>query len=58
MHLAKPDVEIFNEALAVAGINAAETIFIDDSEANCIAAEKVGISTLHETSGHRWLYEI
>lgn len=58
MHLAKPDTAIFEEALRQAGINATETLFIDDSEANCLAAERVGVAALHETSGHRWLYEI
>lgn len=58
MHMAKPDTAIFSEALSQAGLRAEDTIFIDDSEANCLAAQKVGLHTLHETTGHRWLYEI
>ena len=58
MHLAKPGTVIFEEALRQANISAATTLFIDDSEANCLAAERVGLTTLHETSGHRWLYEV
>ena len=58
MHLAKPSAEIFRETLRQTGINAGETLFIDDSELNCHAAEEVGITTLHENTGHRWLYEI
>lgn len=55
MHLAKPDTRIFTRALAEAGINAAETLFIDDSLDNCRAAGQVGISTLHEATGTGWM---
>ena len=58
MHLAKPSPDIFLEALREAGIDASSTLFIDDSEANCRAAESVGINALVENTGHRWLYEI
>ena len=58
MHLAKPSPGIFLEALREADIDAASTLFIDDSEVNCRAAESVGINALVENTGHRWLYEI
>ncbi len=51
MHLAKPDPEIFRAALADAGICAEETLFIDDSLANCEAAASVGLQTAHYVPG-------
>lgn len=47
MHLAKPDKAIFEQMLAESGLNPEETLFIDDSEANCKAAQEVGIRTVH-----------
>ena len=47
MHLAKPDKAIFEKMLNDANLIAEETLFIDDSEANCRAAEEVGIHAHH-----------
>ena len=47
MHLAKPDKAIFEKVLQDANLLAEETLFIDDSEANCKAAEEVGIHAHH-----------
>lgn len=47
MHLAKPDKAIFEKMLEDANLLAEETLFIDDSEANCKAAAEVGIHTHH-----------
>lgn len=47
MHLAKPDKAIYEQMLRESGMRAEETLFIDDSEANCRAAEEVGIHTHH-----------
>ena len=58
MHLIKPDTEIFIRTLAEAGIKAEETLFIDDSAANCRAAATLGISTMHVTCGDEWLDKI
>ena len=44
-HMAKPDPAIFRHLLAVCGIKADETLFIDDSEKNVKGAESVGIHT-------------
>lgn len=55
MHLIKPHVEIFQRMLDEAGIRADETLFVDDSPANCRGAEQVGIRTMHVTSGDEWL---
>ena len=47
MHLAKPDKAIFEKVLHDANLLPEETLFIDDSEANCKAAEEVGIPAHH-----------
>ncbi len=46
--LRKPDPEIFNFVLNDAGIRAAETLFVDDSELNIEAAKQVGLKTLYK----------
>ncbi len=58
MHLIKPSDEIFIQVLQQTGIKAEETLFIDDSKANCEAARKLGINTINETSGYDWLTKI
>ena len=47
MHLTKPDKAIFEKVLEEANLLPEETLFIDDSEANCQAAEELGIHTHH-----------
>ena len=47
MHLAKPDKAIFEKVLQDANLLPEETLFIDDSEANCKAASELGIHTRH-----------
>ena len=47
MHLAKPDKAIFEKMLNDANLLPEETLFIDDSEANCKAAAEVGIHAHH-----------
>ena len=47
MHLAKPDKAIFEKVLEEANLLPEETLFIDDSEANCKAATEVGIHAPH-----------
>ena len=47
MHLAKPDKAIFEKVLQDANLLPEETLFIDDSEANCKVAEEVGIHAHH-----------
>ena len=55
LHLAKPNKEIFETVLHIAGMNPEETLFIDDSTVNCDSAEGVGICSFHETSGSEWM---
>ena len=47
MHLAKPEKAIFEKMLHKANLLPEETLFIDDSEANCKAAEAIGIHAHH-----------
>ena len=47
LHMRKPDLKIFNYVLDDAGINPAETIFIDDSPQHIEAGKKVGINCIH-----------
>ena len=54
MHLVKPDHKIFTTMLHDAGIVAAETLFIDDSPANCAAARDLGIQVLLSPAGDDW----
>lgn len=49
----KPNKEAFEWLLKDAGINAHETLFIDDNAANIAAAEKLGIKVrLHDANTH------
>lgn len=54
MNMAKPDAEIFQKLLDDTGIIPAETLFIDDSAANCRAAEALGITTYTPQAGEDW----
>lgn len=46
----KPDARIFNETLSRFGLTAGNVTFLDDSEANCKAAEALGFKTIHVPS--------
>ena len=54
MHLAKPDLQIFQEVVEEAEILPAETFFIDDSAENCRTAEMLGITTYTPLAGEDW----
>ena len=55
MHLLKPGEEIFRRVLDESGMAAGDTLFIDDSAANCAAASALGIATLHAARPDEWL---
>lgn len=55
LHLSKPDIRIFEKVIQKTGIRPEETFFIDDSEANCKAAESLGITTFCPKNGDDWL---
>lgn len=44
--MCKPNPDIFSRLLERYGLNPEETIFLDDSEANCAAARTCGINTV------------
>lgn len=56
LHMQKPDKEIFKYVLEDAGIAPEETFFIDDSVANCSAAEQLGIRTYCCPAGSDWRF--
>lgn len=47
MGMAKPNADIFESVLQQIGIPAKECLFLDDSKANCDAAEKLGIHCIN-----------
>lgn len=55
MHMLKPDGRIFMKVLSETGVSAGETLFIDDSEANCAAAGELGIKSMRVAAGDEWL---
>lgn len=54
MRMAKPDKEIFQSVLDDTGIIPEETFFIDDSKANCLTAQSLGISTYTPEANEDW----
>ncbi len=52
--LAKPSLEIFYHMIKDSGIIPEETLFIDDSQTNCNAAETLGIHTWHIATNEDW----
>lgn len=51
--LRKPNNDIFDFVLKDAGLEASETLFIDDTRENVLAAEKLGFKTHHLLSGEK-----
>lgn len=58
MKCCKPDDEIFLKALEQDGMLPHECVFVDDSQANCDAAERLGINTLCIKSNSDWMPEL
>ncbi|MBQ9640045.1 MAG: HAD family phosphatase [Bacteroidaceae bacterium] len=50
----KPAKEIFEQMLQGEGVSPEEVLFIDDSPANCQAAEQLGIQTLCPQNNEDW----
>lgn len=55
MHKVKPNDDIFLQLLAESHSEAAETLFIDDSEANCATASRLGIHAFCDPKGTQWM---
>lgn len=58
MNMAKPDAGIFQKVLDDTGISPWETLFIDDSEANCRTAEMLSISTYTPKAHEDWSHAV
>lgn len=55
MHLVKPEEAMFRQIISETNINPKETLFLDDSQANCDGAEKLGINSYLVKSGDDWI---
>ena len=56
MHMEKPDPKIFKEVVRQTGIGPDDTLFIDDLEANCIAAgQSVGWHVYQNKNFDDWM---
>lgn len=55
IHMAKPDPAAFRHVLDNAGLQAEESLFIDDSAANCAAAQTLGLKVFHSERADDWL---
>ena len=55
LHMAKPDREIFEEVLRQCGYVPEETLYVDDSEANCKAFAQLGVQTLTPAYPDEWM---
>lgn len=58
MHQLKPSASIFEQVLQEANLKAEETLFVDDSLANCEGARSVGIKAWHEKTGEEWMEKV
>lgn len=47
MHMTKPDLEVFEFVINQHALNPSKTLFIDDTEENIIAAQKLGLRTFY-----------
>lgn len=58
MHCSKPGEEIYRKMLRLGGMNACETLFVDDGAKNIETAAKVGIKTLKVENGTDWRHAL
>lgn len=49
LHCRKPDPEVFRKILELGNLDPQDSLFIDDSRKNCIAAQEVGLRVHHLT---------
>lgn len=54
----KPEPEIYEYLIKKYNINPSEAVFLDDSKANLVAAEKFGLTTIHVTDIDKALEEL
>ncbi|MCD8283213.1 MAG: HAD family phosphatase [Opitutae bacterium] len=58
LHSVKPAREIYERALAAAGVAAAESLFIDDNPANVAGAQAVGMHAYHLAVGAETILDL
>lgn len=58
MHCSKPGEEIYRKMLKLGGMNACETLFVDDGAKNIETAARVGIKTLKVENGTDWRHAL
>ncbi|MBO5787814.1 MAG: HAD family phosphatase [Bacteroidaceae bacterium] len=58
MHCSKPGEEIYRKMLRLGGMNACETLFVDDGVKNIETAARVGIKTLKVENGTDWRHAL
>lgn len=58
MHLVKPTEEIFEMMMRLGNMKPEETLFVDDSKANCNGAAGLGIKTYNVTPNSDWTNDI
>ena len=58
MQMLKPDRCIYEALMNDSRTTPEEILFVDDSVANCAAAEQIGITTLHVTNGDEWISKL
>lgn len=58
MHCSKPSEEIYRKMLRLGGMNACETLFVDDGAKNIETAARVGIKTLKVENGTDWRHAL
>lgn len=58
MHCSKPGEEIYRKMLRLGGMNACETLFVDDGAKNIETAARVGIKTLKVENGTDWRHAL
>ena len=55
LHKLKPDAEIYQTVVDTIGGDAADILFLDDSEANCQAARDAGLQARIAPAGGEWM---
>ncbi len=58
MHLIKPSEEIFEKMMQVGRMVPQETLFVDDSKANCKTAAELKVKTFNVVSNSDWTTDI
>lgn len=55
MHMMKPGKDVFKHVLEEARLHPEETLFVDDSAANCAVAQELGLNVFHSQHPDDWI---